>query len=331
MCDQPVRDITHITPIVTTVFGILAIIATLMRTLQFPKQFGAEDIFAILALLASLPMGALEFVMSNYGFGKDIWTIPFDNITRIVQYTWITQMLYIASQSWVKIAFLILCHQIFPKQGLRRIIYLLLALVTAYFLIYLFGLAFECLPVSYIWTQWTGETKGRCLNINAFGWSCAIYNIVLDLAIIAVPVYEVKKLSVRATKKVLIIAMFGCGCFVTVVSIIRLKAIIVFGHTTNPTYDNVPTAYWSTIECYSGIICLNMPSIRRFFKLVTGAVSQRSGEESVETPIRHNCQPSRGLSSGQSDGHAKSKPVVHDDLEAIELLKTNTKERQPII
>ncbi|PLB43464.1 hypothetical protein P170DRAFT_480437 [Aspergillus steynii IBT 23096] len=106
---------------------------------------------------------------------------------------------------------------------------------------------------------------GHCLNFNAFGWSCAIWNILLDLAIMAVPLYEIKRLSLRSTKKLLVMVMFGAGFFVTIVSIIRLKAIIVFASTTNPTYDNVPTAYWSVIECYGSIICLNIPAIRRFW------------------------------------------------------------------
>ncbi|KAH8433939.1 uncharacterized protein LDX57_011575 [Aspergillus melleus] len=108
-------------------------------------------------------------------------------------------------------AFLILCRHIFPNDGLRKVIYILMGIVLAYCVVYMVGLAFECLPVSYIWTQWTGETIGHCLNINAFGWSCAIWNIILDLAIMAVPLFGVRKLSLRRRKKILIMVMFGAG------------------------------------------------------------------------------------------------------------------------
>lgn len=50
-CHEPMRDISHITPLVTTIFGIFAVSATIMRTLQFRAHFDTEDICAILALV----------------------------------------------------------------------------------------------------------------------------------------------------------------------------------------------------------------------------------------------------------------------------------------
>lgn len=85
MCGNPVRDITSTTPIVTGVSGGLAILAVIVRCIRLDAYFGYDDIFAVASLLAALPMGALEFVMAKDGFGKDIWTIPFENIYRIIK------------------------------------------------------------------------------------------------------------------------------------------------------------------------------------------------------------------------------------------------------
>jgi hypothetical protein len=54
----------------------------------------------------------------------------------------------------------------------------------------------------------------------------------------------------------------------TVISIIRLHSLVIFSNSTNPTYDNVPTAYWSVLEVYVGIFSISMPYIRRFFARV---------------------------------------------------------------
>lgn len=49
---------------------------------------------------------------------------------------------------------------------------------------------------------------------------------------------------------------------VTVVSIIRLKSIITFANSTNPTWDNLSLSIWSTIEINVGIFCACMPVLR---------------------------------------------------------------------
>jgi hypothetical protein len=49
---------------------------------------------------------------------------------------------------------------------------------------------------------------------------------------------------------------------VTIVSIIRLQALIVFAQSSNATYDNYPVSLWSTVEINVGIICASMPTLR---------------------------------------------------------------------
>jgi hypothetical protein len=49
---------------------------------------------------------------------------------------------------------------------------------------------------------------------------------------------------------------------VTVVSIIRLQALVVFGKSSNPTWDNFPVSLCSAVEIHVGIICTCMPTLR---------------------------------------------------------------------
>ncbi|KAL3478464.1 hypothetical protein BJX99DRAFT_256361 [Aspergillus californicus] len=266
LCGIEPRDVSRITPTVTGIFMGLAIAATLVRCSESRHHFGPEDIFATLALLFAIPMGALEYPMAKDGYGKDIWSLPFDNITRIVKLTWVLQLLYIPALAATKMAFLCLYLRIFPSAGIRRAIWVLIAINTLYFLSYFLATAFNCLPVSYIWTRWTGETEGSCLNFNAFGIANATTNIALDLAVIGLPLHKIAGLSVSLSKKIMLLSMFGLGFFVTIVSILRLRVVITYATTTNATYDTVPTSYWSIIECFTGIVCINIPPIRRLYR-----------------------------------------------------------------
>lgn len=68
---------------------------------------------------------------------------------------------------------------------------------------------------------------------------------------------------------------------VTVVSIIRLHALIVLGKSANATWDNFPVSLWSTVEINVGIMCTCMPTLRllliRLFPALGGGTSYANG------------------------------------------------------
>lgn len=49
---------------------------------------------------------------------------------------------------------------------------------------------------------------------------------------------------------------------VTIVSIVRLHALVTFVTSHNPTWDNFPVSLWSTVEINVGILCTCMPTLR---------------------------------------------------------------------
>jgi hypothetical protein len=85
MCGAEVRDITHITPIVSGISGGAALIAVVIRVWTSGAGFWLDDAMCVTALVFALPMAVLEFLMSNLGFGKDIWTLEPEAIYKIVQ------------------------------------------------------------------------------------------------------------------------------------------------------------------------------------------------------------------------------------------------------
>ncbi|KAJ5625835.1 Nucleic acid-binding OB-fold [Penicillium lagena] len=327
MCHEPFRDKSNIIVVINSVFMALAIIVTFIRSLQFHKQFGLEDIFATVGLLSAVVMGALEFLMIDAGYGRDIWTISFANIELILKYNWVVEMLYIVAVVAVKMAFLCLYLKIFPNIGLRRVIYALMGFSTLYFLVFTLGICFNCLPVTYIWTAWTGETHGSCLDFNAFGIACAVINIVLDVVVMALPLHEIIKLNLRPWKKVLVIVMFCTGFFITIISIIHLTFVVTFADTTNATYDYVPVAYWSLIESYTAFFCVSMPAIRRFFNRILFTCCgiadscQQESDPKSDASAFHRRTRSKNLSIRRTTKTSVSRePLSRRDSDAVNLV-----------
>ena len=66
---------------------------------------------------------------------------------------------------------------------------------------------------------------------------------------------------------------------VNVVSMLRLKSLIKFANSTNPTWDQLDVVYWSTTEVNVGMMCTCLPTLRlilvRLFPKAFGPMSKR--------------------------------------------------------
>ncbi|KAI0482570.1 50S ribosomal protein L36e [Xylariaceae sp. FL0804] len=269
LCGVPVRDITNITPIITTVSGLLAIASYGLRVWDsFSIGFGMADLFATIALAFAIPMGVLEYIMSVRGFGKDIWTLTPWAITQVVKLTWLTEIFYFIAIGTTKLSLLFFYLRIFPARGFRHLVFVTMGFVAATTIAITCVTTFNCLPVPYIWTGWRGEGGGSCVDFNATVWAAAAVNIVLDTWILALPIPQLLKLQLSTKRKIQLVLMFCVGGFITVVSIVRLSALVHFATTSNATYDNVSTAYWSVLECYVSITCCCLPAVRSVLRRV---------------------------------------------------------------
>jgi hypothetical protein len=158
-----------------------------------------------------------------------MWTVPFDNITKILevfnrismvtgvstndclQIFYYTELLYLASIAITKIAVLLFYLRIFPHQGLRRLIYFTIMLCIMYGIAFVTATALQCIPIRIAWEHWDGEHHGRCINLNADAWVSAAVNILLDLVVIVLPMRELSKLAMNLRRKFGIMLMFLGG------------------------------------------------------------------------------------------------------------------------
>ncbi|RVX74306.1 hypothetical protein B0A52_02138 [Exophiala mesophila] len=340
-CNEPIRDNTAVTPIVTGVSGALAVVCVVLRIadrLPHLARLQWADLCVVLALILATPMAALEFVMSSDGFGKDIWTIPFDKITRIVKFTWYTEIFYMFVVGFTKAAILLLYYRVFQSERFRKIVIASLILTSAFIISFSFGVIFHCTPISFGWEGWTGEVEGHCINFNAFAWAHAIVNIVFDIFIIVLPIPQLIKLDLGRRKLIHIILMFSVGFFITIVSIVRLTALVQFATTSNPTYDNVPTAYWSVLEAFVSIICCCLPAIRallrRVFPSCFGSSAIESSTDSERTDsdrtyrVSKSPMPSTGSQSHKSFTNRVTVESRQGDNDDIELMRSDSGKNQ---
>ncbi|KAG9734558.1 hypothetical protein KCU73_g10737, partial [Aureobasidium melanogenum] len=142
----------------------------------------------------------------------------------------------------------------------------------------------------------------------------AIFNIVIDLIILVLPLKELFALQTSLKKKLMVMVMFSLGIFVTFVSVVRLHSLIVFANSQNITWDYNDAAWWSTVEIHVGIICACLPSVRALF--VSLGASSLGTTRANSRPTGHQASSNSGL-TGSSLGGSKLGALVKEKSASV--------------
>ncbi|KAF2267230.1 hypothetical protein CC78DRAFT_614375 [Lojkania enalia] len=264
--DRSQRDRTKMVSWIGMSGGIIALIVVAIRICARLPYFGGiwgwDDWAIIATMLPVLPFTGFAVVLANKGLGKDMWTVPFENITDILRIYYVDELCYLWAVGLTKISILLFYLRIFPNRSFRRLVFVCITICGLYVAGFVPATAFQCIPISLAWKRWDGNNEGRCFNLNVEGWLASAFNILLDIIVICLPLRELSKLAMSRRKKAGIMLMFLGGGGVTVVSVIRLEWMIQFANSENVTWDYAPVGYWSTLEVHVGIIIACLPALR---------------------------------------------------------------------
>lgn len=304
ICNEPVRDRTKIlflvAPILCGACLVLLILRLLTRLSKLNGALGWDDAVIVAAFVVAAPIAPLAMLLTRKGLGRDIWLVPFTDIDQMLRIFYICQIIYVAAMNLAKIALLLFFLRVFPQQQFRRVCYGMIAFVVAYTIAMIFPVAFQCRPISYTWNQWDGEHKGSCNNIYIGTWVAAATNMIIDLVILVLPLPMLRKLHVsNVWKKIQIFSFFSFGLIITIVSALRLRALVIYGRSNNFTWEFADAGMWSAIEVYTAIMCACLPAARAFFTRtapkwlgISYATTSRSGAKTPSS--NHDVIRNRG-------------------------------------
>ena len=101
--------------------------------------------------------------------------------------------------------------RIFQSASFRYTTYTIIGLNIAIAVTWVFTDSLRCIPVHLAWTGWAQEEEGKCIDFVAATMVNSFVNIVVDAAMVLMPVYEVIKLNLSWRKKVAVSVMFALG------------------------------------------------------------------------------------------------------------------------
>ncbi|KAL9527433.1 SAT4 family membrane protein [Sphaerulina musiva] len=280
VCGQEMRDRTGLamsSGVGGLVFALVAYTVRIASKVDFTlsnahpgaSNFWLDDFAITLAVIIVTTFSAITVPLANIGFGKDIWTVEFPKITKILKLFFAEEMLYVSGLGIVKISMLLTYLRFFSSPTFRKAVFVLIVLNAIYVVVFMSMVALQCRPLSYTWHRWDGEHEGSCLKFASLAWPAAAFNIILDAATLTLPIRELWKMSLNKRKKIGVVLMFSVGFFITIVSILRLYSLVAYSSDSNFTWAFVIPGVWSKIELHGSVVCACMPAIRQFFRRFT--------------------------------------------------------------
>lgn len=200
-----------VTLAVSCVFVAVRLYARLF--LQSEHTMGADDWAVTTALVLwtacsfTVLLGAIP-----QGLGKDEWEMTVSNVEMLAFYSWLGQIMYCIANSLVKLGFLFFYLRIFQEKNVRRLLLATVGVVVCYAFAFTIVDIWLCQPISYFWTQWSDSAStGTCVQYMEPVWVFSGIGIFLDVFIMAIPIFQLRKLKMSLKKKVSVGLMFCVG------------------------------------------------------------------------------------------------------------------------
>jgi hypothetical protein len=194
----------------------------------------------------------------------------------------------------IKVSLVFFYLEIFTTRQFRVAAYIVLTYIVVNSLVIFFLTIFSCTPISGFWNR---DVKAKCLDVQALAYANSGSAILQDLILLILPMVFIRNLQMKRYRKIAVGLMFAFGTFGCVATIVRLRTLLSFRISLDPTWDYVPVTIWTELELAAGFVCVSMPSIRI---LIMKAVPVR-----VREFLSHVTQSSRSRSRSRSKSSSR--------------------------
>jgi hypothetical protein len=190
----------------------------------------------------------------------------------------------------IKVSLVFFYLEIFKTRQFRIAAYIVLGYIVLNSLVIFFLTIFSCTPISGFWDR--DIKSATCLDVQALAYANSGSAILQDLILLILPLVFIRHLQMKRYRKIAVGLMFAFGTFGCIATIIRLRTLLSFHMSLDPTWDYVPVTIWTELELAAGFVCVSMPSIR--------ILVMRAVPRTVKDWLSHVTQSSRSRSKASS-------------------------------
>ncbi|KAK0719245.1 hypothetical protein B0H67DRAFT_486181 [Lasiosphaeris hirsuta] len=297
--ENPAVDAETTVPIIVGISIAFVAVSTVIVLLRLYTRYvivrspGSDDVTIAIAQVLSIGVSVATILQTKYALGRHSWMVSPEDTMAQLKCLLAAMTIYNAAQIVLKMSFLLQYRRIFQEPRTRRVCAWLIAILAAWGVTQEVLVGFACIPTSiFIPSQ-----AAVCIDSLTVWYLTSIMNIVTDFIVFMVPMPAIRSLQLPRRQKVLVASIFCLGFFTCAISIVRLFTLHGAINTTDPTWDNVPSAYWSIVEINCGILCASLPPLRPLLRrLNISGLSGLSGGHASEGYRHQDGNAKRSLS-----------------------------------
>lgn len=282
---------------------------------------GVDDYTMLAAAILAVGVTVSTILQAQNGLGRHAWLVTDAETMVQLKSLFAGEVLYNLAQICTKISFLLQYRRIFRDEHTRTVCFWLILFLALWGITQEFLVAFACIPVSIF----IPGMASKCIESLVVWYLTSIMNIVTDFVLFLVPLPAIRNLRLPLRQKVLVMSIFCLGFFTCIISIVRLFTLRAALNSTDATWDNAPTSWWTTIELNCGILCASIATLRPLIRILTGrpvttvgagtAGTAESGTSRARSSFRKGAYPLHNLPHGnesQSGLNLKEDAMVND-------------------
>ncbi|KAG0648068.1 hypothetical protein D0Z07_5732 [Hyphodiscus hymeniophilus] len=244
-----------------TVFILIALTVYVLRLYTrayILRSTGHDDYIMGLAVVFSIALAVNACISTRYGWGKHLDEVPVSNTGLILLFIWLSELLFTLSTSLVKISVLFFYLRIAVTKTYRRILYISIAFICAWAVIFSAVVIFQCRPVS---SYWDPEST-QCVKPEAALFIHGLTNTITDVYVFVLPMQMVWKTHLPKRQRIGLLVVFGTGFLVCLAGVLRLYYSITTDHSKDTTWEGLNLWTWESIEVNLAIVCASAPCLK---------------------------------------------------------------------
>ncbi|KAI0404725.1 hypothetical protein F4802DRAFT_566069 [Xylaria palmicola] len=290
------------------VLGICLFLATVFILLRAYGRWylvGTMSVGDCLTLLAYIffvgQVAVFYHVTAGLGFHVTFvhqWDVQFKNLKAYIYYSFIGTNFYVLFICMIKSAILLEWLRIFSPPGDRTAFFwgcwATLVFNVVWWFQTLIVINAQCKPHTLIWDK---TLTGSCIQQKLHDLVAAVFNLIMDLIIFALPQRVIWRLQLPFKKRFGLSLVFAIGVIACAAASGRLWYTVRYWETQDGTYEYSGLGLWSVAEGACGIMVATISTVPK-----TVSVSGFTRLLSTWT---------RGGSSGKRD---KQKPPYHGHI-----------------
>ena len=243
--------------------------------------------------------GARFWKVSSSSAWQGNCSLPLDSALTIHSIVYIAEVIYVIQLAVPKLSILVFYVSSIPDNGFRLAVFATMGFIILSTAIISTLSIISCYPIPFFWDR---DLKGRCLDINGVAFGIGGLSIVQDVIIIALPIPILRGMRLPWKEKIIVLLMLAAGSsWVTIrmkissnilivsrtvlISVLRVRSIVGYGNSNDPSWDYVVITTWSIYEVYVTIITASLPAVRSLLVyLFPQYFAVRSINRSEDTP-----------------------------------------------